>query len=134
MGCDASDTGEYMSCTRDRIPPNADFLMKTFYWQGVQFFVVVPTVHRGTLGGAYRRTYPHLHARYRGWVGGVCGTFAVLSRLLGIIQNSAFGGIRSRVHDDLYYLAPPPPRPRAGGVASFDLDFRCTVTHTCNPS
>ena len=80
------------SCARDHTPPNADFLVKTFDWRdGVQLFVVVPTVHRGTLGGAYRHTYPHLLARYRGWVsGGVRGTFAVilLSRLLGAALTS----------------------------------------------
>ena len=37
---------------------------------------------RGTLGGAYRRTYAYLHARYRGWVGDVRVVFAVLSQLL----------------------------------------------------
>ena len=51
--------------------------------QGVQLFVAVPTVPRGTLGGAYNRTYLHLHAPYRGWVGGVRAVFAVLSQLLG---------------------------------------------------
>jgi hypothetical protein len=49
-------------------------------------------VPRGTLGGAYRRTYPHLYARYRGWVGGMCGTFAVLSRLLGATKKIRLGG------------------------------------------
>jgi hypothetical protein len=76
------------------------FGKKCLLAQGVQLFVAVPTVPRGNLGGAYRRTYPHLHARYRGWVGGVRATFAVLSRLLGAAKkNKTVGGIWSRVHD-----------------------------------
>ena len=59
---------------------------------GVQLFVVIPTVRRGTLGGAYRRTYLHLHARYRGWVGGVLAMFAVLSQLLEAAKKKTIWG------------------------------------------
>jgi hypothetical protein len=42
------------------------FGKKLLLAQRVQLFVAVPTMPRGTLGGAYRRTYLHLYARYRG--------------------------------------------------------------------
>ena len=67
------------------------FCKKFLLGQGVQLFVTVPTVPRGTLGGAYRRTYLHLHARYRGWVGGVRAVFAVLSQLLGAAKKTTHG-------------------------------------------
>ena len=74
-------------------PPKWVFLGKKFLLaQVVQFFVAVPTVPRGTLGGAYCRTYPHLLARYRGWVGGVRAVFAVLSQLLGAAKKTHLGG------------------------------------------
>ena len=60
--------------------------------QGVQLFVAVPTVPRGALWGAYHRTYLHLHARYRGLVGGVRAVFAVLSQLLGAAKKNHLGG------------------------------------------
>ena len=69
------------------------FLGKKFLLaQGVQLFVAVPTVPRGTLAGAYRRTYLHLHARYRGWVGGVRAVLDVLSQLLGKTKKNHLGG------------------------------------------
>ena len=81
-------------------PPKCGFVFgeNILLAYGVQFFVVVLTVHRGTLGGAYHRTYPHLRARYRGWVGGMCGTFAVFISASGKTKKSAFGWIWSRVH------------------------------------
>jgi hypothetical protein len=69
------------------------FLGKKFLLaQGVQLFVAVSTVPRRTLGGAYRRTYLHLYARYRGLVGGVRAVFAVLSQLLGAAKKNHLGG------------------------------------------
>jgi hypothetical protein len=68
------------------------FGKKKLLTQGVQLFVAVPMVPRGTLRGAYRRTYPHLYAWYRGWVGAMCGTSAVLSRLLGAAKKKYLGG------------------------------------------
>jgi hypothetical protein len=52
--------GQKMSCAADHIPQTGFFGKKFLSAQGVQLFVAVPTVHRGTLGGAYRRTYLHL--------------------------------------------------------------------------
>jgi hypothetical protein len=58
------------------------FCKKVLLAQGVQFFVAVPMMPRGTLGGAYHRTYLHMHARYRDWVGGVQALFVVLNYYL----------------------------------------------------
>ena len=58
------------------------------------------TVPRGTLGGAYRRTYLHPHARYRGWVGGVRAVFAcIISASRENQKKQTYGMIWSGAHD-----------------------------------
>jgi hypothetical protein len=80
------------ACAPDHTPPNRIFYGKKFLLaQRVQLFVFVPTVPQGTLGGAYHRTYPHMHARYGDWEGGVRAVFAVLSQLLGAAKKTVWG-------------------------------------------
>jgi hypothetical protein len=93
------------SCAADHIPPNGFFSgKKDFIGPGGPTFRRSSngTVPRGTLGGAYHRTYPHLHAWYRGWVGrvrAVFAVFAVLSQLLGAAKTKTIWGIWSGVHN-----------------------------------
>jgi hypothetical protein len=79
------------------------FFVKSFYWPRRSNF---SSRFQRCLGGAYRRTYLHLHARYRRWVSGVRPVFAVLSQLLRAAKKNNLGGYGPgrMILDSLYYI------------------------------